>query len=128
MRRKMSSRLIVVTVTSQFGVSLALLIWASVADGAVPRWGAVLDVIIAFTPVLTAMWLYVHVDRAREQHVPRANQVAVLLPPIVLVALWLTRERVDMNILLPRLAWRLFLVSQTLPAALAAPGLDTNRS
>ncbi|HZI76989.1 MAG TPA: hypothetical protein VFD73_23735 [Gemmatimonadales bacterium] len=37
------------------------------------------------------------------------------LPSLVLVALWLGRARVDWNIILPGVAWRLFLVLYTAP-------------
>ena len=103
---------------------MTLLLWASTL--AVPMqagqvtWQGIVDVGTAFAVVILAMILY---TRAR----PLANEPAVSLSYAIatgvvvtaLVLMWLFRERLDFNVLLPGLAWRMFVLMQTLPAALA---------
>jgi hypothetical protein len=46
--------------------------------------------------------------------------IATFLPVLALVAIWLSLSRVtQLDVLLPGLAWRLFVLLQTLPAAMA---------
>lgn len=89
-----------------FGISTALL----------PAWGGYLDVgivvLLAFTGIAV---------RQRDKSTPRydiSHQVAVYLFPIVLVGMWLYRNSLDFNILLPGLAWRTYLFLSILPHGL----------
>ena len=102
-------------------VSTGQLMYASMHPGALPRWGGVVDVAVAF---LLVGWLAaLHLKHGRavgRTELLQSNQVLAFLFPLVFVGLWLAADRLTWNILLPGLAWRSFVVVQALPAALAA--------
>jgi hypothetical protein len=54
--------------------------------------------------------------------------VASTIPPVVLAVLWQFHARIDWNIMLPGLAWRLFLLVYTLPSAVTAWGANSPRT
>jgi len=45
--------------------------------------------------------------------------LAATVPALMLVAIWWYRDSLDLNVLLPGLAWRTWLVLYTVPSALA---------
>ena len=48
-----------------------------------------------------------------------SHQVAVYLFPLILVGMWVFREALDFNILLPGVAWRTYFLLSILPHALS---------
>ena len=85
-----------------------------------PSWGGPLDVVIAFTLVATALLIWRRAGNAAEIREYRIGHgVAAVVPALVLAALWWYRESLDFNVLLPGLAWRIWLVLYTIPYALA---------
>jgi hypothetical protein len=109
---------------AQLAVSWTLLSWASLSRDVIPRWPRILDVVLAFTIVFTAALLRGLAEREpstrRIADIMLSQVVASTLPSLVLLIAWLLRERIDWNILLPGLAWRLFITQYSLPAALTA--------
>ena len=116
-------RLLAALGAAQFAASVVLLLAASASAHGVedlPRWGGPLDVVLAFSLVVTLAL----VDAAARGRVgARALAVgryaAALVVPLALVAMWLFRERLDFNVLLPGLAWRSYVLLYGLPAAVA---------
>ncbi|MEO8451715.1 MAG: hypothetical protein ABI647_18125 [Gemmatimonadota bacterium] len=102
-------------------VSVGLLLYASTHPGALPRWGGMVDVALAFLLVGWLAALHVKYRPAISPMVLLAsNQVFAFLFPLVFVGLWFSADRLTWNILLPGLAWRSFVVVQGLPVAMAA--------
>lgn len=103
----------------QLGISVTLLLIASTRSD-LPSWGGPLDVIIAFTLVGTGVLIWRRAgDRAGFREFRVGHGVAAIIPALMLAAIWWYRESLDMNVLLPGLAWRTWLVLYTIPAALA---------
>jgi hypothetical protein len=103
---------------------VALLLWAStlvvpIQPGQV-TWQGLVDVGAAFAVVVLALVLY---TRARplvnETSMRLSYGMATMVVVAALVLMWLFHERLDFNVLLPGLAWRMFVLFQTLPAAVA---------
>jgi hypothetical protein len=107
-------RVLVLAWLGLLAASSGLLLWASTGPRIVPLWCGVLDVSLALTSIYTSAVLrarrdrYPAADRFRQQY--GARLISSGLPSAVLLALWLIRDRLDWNVLLPGLAWRLFFV------------------
>jgi hypothetical protein len=86
---------------------------------ALPAWGGPLDVAAAAVLFVIALWLW---SRAQGRIEPFSlhvtHIVAAMLPALTLAALWAWRDQLDLNVLLPGLAWRMFLVLYSLPSVL----------
>jgi hypothetical protein len=59
-------------------------------------------------------------DRVGAAELRASYRVATTMAAIVLVLLWIFRDRVIWNVLLPGLAWRTFVVLSALPMAMVA--------
>lgn len=107
-----------------YAVSLALLLWASttsrvIAAGEV-TWQGLVDGVTAFVLVIVGMLIYTKANALIGDAARRLSYViATALPPVMLVAMWLAADRLRWNVLLPGLAWRTWILLQTLPAAIA---------
>ena len=100
-----------------FAISITILLIASTAKDPVPAWGGVLDVGIV---VLTACTGFViHQSNKNPPRFDISYQIAVLLFPIIIVCMWLFRDSLDFNILLPGVAWRIYFFLSILPHALS---------
>ena len=111
-----SNKLYIVLFMILFGISTAILLIASTAKTPLPAWGGYLDVGIV---VLIAFCGFA--IRQRDKSTPRyeiSHQVAVYLFPFVLMGMWLYRDSIDFNILLPGLAWRAYFFLSILPHSL----------
>ena len=100
-----------------FAVSTAILPVASTARTPVPAWGGYPDVGIVISIALIGFSIH-----QRNKSLPRYDispQVAITLFPLILVSMWLYRNSLDFNILLPGLAWRTYLFLSILPHGLA---------
>lgn len=98
-----------------FAISTAILLIASTSRTPVPAWGGYLDVGIVFLIALTGFVIY-----QRNTSTPRydiSHQVAIYLFPSILIVIWLYRDSLDFNILLPGVAWRTYLFLSILPHA-----------
>jgi len=99
-----------------FAISTAILLIASTAKTPVPAWGGYVDVGIVILIAMTGFALH-----QRNQGAPRydmSHQVAVYLFPLILVGMWIFRDALDFNILLPGVAWRTYFLLSILPYVL----------
>jgi hypothetical protein len=113
MMRRFSSLFLILSFVILFSISTALVLMASTAKTPLPAWGGYLDVgivvLIAFTGIM------IH---QRNKSAPRydiSHQIAVYLFPVVFVGMWVFRNSIDFNILLPGLAWRTYFFLSILP-------------
>jgi hypothetical protein len=111
---KLSRRFLVLSFSVLFIVSTVILLIASTVTIPTPDWGGYLDVGIFLLIPLAGFAIY-----QDSKSVPRASyQIAFYLLPIFLVAMWIYRNVLDFNILLPGVAWRTYLFLSLLPHAL----------
>jgi hypothetical protein len=99
-----------------FAISTGILIFASMAKDPVSAWGGYLDVAIVVLIMVTGFTIH-----QRNKNVPNygiSYQVALYLFPLILVAMWLNRDLLDFNILLPGVAWRTYFFLSILPHAI----------
>ena len=112
-------RLLVVAGVLEASVSIALLLIASTARSNLPGWGGPVDVALAFALVGTAAWIWMLAPKTRDAWALSAGHAAAAtIPALVIAAVWYFRNDVDLNVLLPGIAWRTFIVLYSIPAAL----------
>jgi hypothetical protein len=114
---KISNKFYVAAFFILFAASTAILLLASIARTPVPAWGGYLDVGIVI--LIAFIGFSIH---QRNKSLPRydiSHQVAITLFPLILVSMWLYRNSLDFNILLPGLAWRTYFFLSILPHGLA---------
>jgi hypothetical protein len=113
---RVSNKFYILSFLILFLISTALVLIASTAKTPLPGWGGYLDVGIVVLLAFIGIAI-----RQRDKSTPRydiSHQVAVYLFPVVLVAMWLHRDSIDFNILLPGLAWRTYFFLSILPHGL----------
>jgi hypothetical protein len=111
-----SNKFYLVSFIILFGISTAILLIASTAKTPLPAWGGYLDVGIVILIAFFGFWI-----RQRDTGTPRydiSHPVTVYLFPAILVGIWLYRDSLDFNILLPGLAWRTYFLLGILPHGL----------
>jgi hypothetical protein len=99
-----------------FAISSTILLIASTARTPLPVWGGYLDVGIVVLIAFAGFIIH-----QRDKSILRyefSHQVAIHLVPLVLVGMWIFRNSLDFNILLPGLAWRIYFFLSILPHAL----------
>ena len=114
---KLSHRFLVLAFGSLFIVSTVILLIASTATIPAPAWGGYLYVGIVVLIALAGFSIY-----QRSQSVPRYDAsypVALYLFPLLLVGMWVYRNALDFNILLPGAAWRTYFFLSILPHLLS---------
>ena len=105
-------------------VSFALLLWASTSARVIAPWEltcqGVVDVLAALAVCVLSIVIYVRAQALVDEPARRLSYtIATAVPTLVLVALWVYADRLRFDVLLPGLAWRLYMLLMTLPAALA---------
>jgi hypothetical protein len=113
---RVSNKSYILSFVILFGISTVLVLIASTGKTPLPAWGGYLDVGI----VLLLAFIGIAI-RQRDKSTPRydiSHQVAVYLFPVILVYMWLYRNSIDFNILLPGLAWRTYFFLSILPHGL----------
>jgi hypothetical protein len=113
---KISNKFYIVAFIILFVISTTILLIASTATIPAPAWGGYLDVGIVLLIALTGFAIH-----QRDKNAPLYNisyQVTIYLFPLILVLMWLYRDLLDFNILLPGLAWRSYFFLSILPHAL----------
>jgi hypothetical protein len=111
--RRFSNLFLIVLFIILFSISTTLVLIASTARTPLPVWGGYLDVGIVV--LLAFAGIMIH---QRNRSAPRydiSHQIAVYLFPVVLVGMWIFRDSIDFNILLPGLAWRTYFFLSILP-------------
>ena len=112
-------RLLVVIGAVEVIASVALLLIASVSRSSLPDWGGPVDVAIAFALVGTAAWIWTLAPKTRDSWALSVGHAAgATIPALETAAVWYFRNDVDLNVPLPGLAWRTFIVLYSMPAAL----------
>jgi len=114
---KISNKFYIVAFFILFAISTTILLIASTAKTPVPTWGSYLDVGIVILIAFIGSSI-----QQRNKSLPRydiSHQVAITLFPVILVSMWLYRNSLDFNILLPALAWRTYFFLSILPHGLA---------
>ena len=114
---KISNRFYIASFFLLFCISTAILLIASTSKSPVPAWGGYLDVGIVVMIALIGFVIH-----QRNKSGPRYNishQIAIYLFPLILVGIWIYRDSLDFNILLPGLAWRTYFFLSILPHALS---------
>jgi len=100
--------------------SFALLLAASTRSE-LPAWGGPVDGGLAFVVVATAAGIWMLAPKVRDaSSLTVGHAAAATLPALVIAAVWWFRDQLDLNILLPGLAWRTFIALYTLPSAIDA--------
>lgn len=111
-------RLLIVACALEVLFSVVLLLIAS-SRAQLPAWGGPVDVVVAFALVGTCAWIWAIAPRARDPWaLSIGHAAAATLPAVLIAAVWWFRDQLDLNVLLPGLAWRTFIVLYTLPAAI----------
>ena len=103
---KISNKFYIVAFFILFAVSTAILLIASTARTPVPVWAGYLDVFMVLMIAVTGFTIH-----QRNIGVPRydvSHQIAIYLFPLILVGMWIYRNSLDFNILLPGVAWRTY--------------------
>jgi hypothetical protein len=113
--KKISNQLYIASFIILFCISTAILLIASASKTPVPAWGGYLDVGIVLLIALIGFAIH-----QRDKGAPRydvSHQVAIYLFPLTLVGMWIYRDVLDFNILLPGVAWRTYFFVSILPHA-----------
>jgi hypothetical protein len=113
---KISNEFYILSFFILFAISTAILLIASTAKNPVPAWGGYLDVGIVVLIAVTGFTIH-----QQDKGAPRydvSHQVAIYLFPLILVGMWVYRNLIDFNILLPGVAWRTYLFLSILPHAI----------
>ena len=113
---RISNKFYIVAFFILFAISTVILLIASTARTPVPAWGGYLDVGIVVLIAFTGFTIYQ--PNKGESRYDTSYQVAIYLFPLILVSMWLYRNSVDFNILLPGLAWRTYFFLSILPHAI----------
>lgn len=120
MRGALGRRALVLAFAFELAVSTTLLLLASAA-AELPTWGGPFDGALAFVVVGTAALIWTAAPRRRTASaLAIGHAVAASLPALEIAAVWWFRDQVDLNVLLPGLAWRTFIALYTLPSAVDA--------
>ena len=99
-----------------FAISTLILLIASTAETPIPAWGGYLDVGIVVLIAIAGFTIH-----QRNKNSPRydiSHQIAIYLFPLILLGMWIYRNSLDFNILLPGVAWRTYFFLSTLPHAI----------
>jgi hypothetical protein len=113
---KVSTRFYILAFLLLFAISTAILLIASTAKTPVPAWGGYLDVGIVVLIAFSGFMVY-----GRNKSTPTNDisyQIALYLFPLILVGMWIYRDTLDFNILLPGVAWRTYFFLSILPHAI----------
>lgn len=112
----LSSKIYITSFILLFIISTVILLIASTAKIPVPAWGGYMDVAIVALIAFTGFAIH-----QRSQSRPRFDtsyHFALYLFPLIIVGIWLYRNALDFNILLPGVAWRTYFFLSILPHAL----------
>ena len=110
---KFSDKFYIVSFIILFAISTAIVLIASTAKSPLPAWGGYLDVGIVVLIAITGITIHRRNNSTSRYDI--SHRVAVYLFPVVLVGMWLYRDSIDFNILLPGLAWRTYFFLSILP-------------
>jgi len=99
-----------------YTASTAIVLIASTAKSPLPAWGGYLDVGIVVLIVINGFAIHWMNKNRPDYYI--SHQAALYLFPIILIGMWIYRDMLDFNILLPGMAWRTFFFLSILPYGL----------
>jgi hypothetical protein len=113
---KFSNKFYILAFCILFVISTMILLIASTTKTRLPAWGGYLDVGVVVLIAVAGFTIHI-----RNKNTPRydvSHQVALYLFPLLILGMWLYRESLDFNILLPGVAWRTYFLLSILPHGL----------
>ena len=113
---KISDTFHVVSFIVLFAISTLILLIGSISKTPISAWVGYLDVALVVLIVLTGFVIY-QGNRNPPRH-DISHQIALYLCPLIFVGMWLYRNHLDFNILLPGVAWQTYLFLRILPHAM----------
>ncbi|MCI0549567.1 MAG: hypothetical protein L0287_01290 [Anaerolineae bacterium] len=113
---RISNKFYIAAFFTLFAISTAILLIARTAKAPIPAWGGYLDVGIVV--LIAFIGFTIHQRNRGMPSYDISQRVAIYLFPLILVSMWLYRNSLDFNILLPGLAWRTFFFLSILPFGL----------
>ena len=115
--RNYSSKALLIATAILYLVSVLLLVYASLNQpDNLPSWGGYLDVGSAI--LIAAASFTIFGMNQSKPNFETSHRAALYLLPVTLLGMWIFRNALDFNILLPGLAWRTFLFLHILPYGL----------
>jgi len=108
-----SNRPILIVYYISYIFSVVLLLIASIAKTPLPAWGGYLDVTLVIFIVFLSFTIFGR-GKANPQY-QTSHRVMLNILPMILLGMWVFRNALDFNILLPGLAWRAFFFLHILP-------------
>jgi len=96
--------------------SVILLLIAGASKTPLPAWGGYVDVSLAVLIVIAGITIF---GRGKSKpNFETSHRAALYILPMILLGMWVFRNALDFNILLPGLAWRAFFFLHILPYGL----------
>ena len=109
-------KILFISFLALYTVSIAIVLIASTAKSPLPAWSGYLDVGIVALIFMTGFAIHRMNESKPDYYI--SHQTALYLFPIILIGMWISRDTLDFNILLPGLAWRTFFFFGILPYGL----------
>lgn len=128
--RLLTGRWLVCAGLVQYILSMVFLLTASLlGSDALPRWIGFLDVRLVVTLLTTLALLWFRTGSTPNLY-SRAwsYRVAIYVPTVLLLLMWLGSDRLIWSILLPGLAWRMWFLLYSLPIAVSVWSRSTVRN
>ncbi len=110
------NRSLLLLASACYAVSTYLVLYSSTSDVPRPTWSGYLDASLAFVMVYLSFRIF---EKGKSNPRFQTTHRAVLnVVPLMLLGIWIYRSSLDLNTLLPGLAWRTYLFFHILPYAL----------
>ena len=113
---KISNQLYIAAFIILFAISITILLIASRSRHPASVWVGYLDV--GLVVLIAFAGFAIHERDKSILRYDSSYQVAIYLFPLILIGMWLDRNSLDFNILLPGMAWRTYFFLSVLPHAL----------
>ncbi len=114
---KISNQLYIASFIILFAISTIILLIASRSSAPLLAWVGYLDVGLVVLIAFTGFAIHQRDKNIRRYDI--SYQVAIYLFPLLLVGMWIDRNSLDFNILLPGVTWRTYFFLSILPHALS---------
>jgi len=112
-KMNISNKPILITFYISYLISVLLLLIASASKTPLPAWGGYLDVSLVVLIVIAGITIF---GRGKSKpNFETSHRTTLYILPIILLGMWVFRNALDFNILLPGLAWRAFFFLHILP-------------
>ena len=121
-----SNRSLLIATALFYLASLIVLVYASLTSSTSrPSWGGYLDAGIAVLLVMASFTIF-GMNKSKPNF-EIGHRAALNIIPLILLGMWIFRNALDFNILLPGLAWRTFLFLHILPFGINLWNQASNR-